>query len=105
MWKWIMTNPLKSICAIVVRMPIMDAYLQRKATRELYWPVVNKLMQGSKPSTIPSAVRIAREDIDSYMCEMFLPDEWSDLKATRFGVIIGPSGSGKTSAARDLPMQ
>lgn len=43
MWRWIISNPVISVCAVAVGLPMMDAYLKRKATKELYLPVMNKL--------------------------------------------------------------
>ena len=46
MWKWIISHPLRSVCVVALGLPMVDAFLKRKAAKELYLPVVTKLTQG-----------------------------------------------------------
>ena len=97
-----MVSNLLNLCAVAVALPIMDAYLKRKAANEMYLPVLNKLTQGLRPSLRVHAKRMPREEILSFMCNKFLLETWEKLKETHFGVTFGPSSSGKTSAMREL---
>ena len=100
--EWVIENPLKSTCAVLTGVPILDFYLRRKAKKEFYSPVVEKLSKGSKPSTIGQNTIIPCPEVSSYLTRMFLPEVLGKSTGTRFGVIIGPSGSGKTFAVREV---
>lgn len=63
MWRWIVLNAVKFVCAVAVGLPMMYAYLKRKAAKELYLPVVNKLNQ---PLSTVSAGRMPRKDTWHY---------------------------------------
>ena len=102
MWRWIINNPLISASAVVLGIPVVDFFLNRKARKELHAPVLKKMMSGSKPSIPLKETMIPRPKIEADISKMFLSDPAGETEFSRFGVVIGPSGCGKTSALRAM---
>ena len=105
MLKWILENPIKSVCiGGCVGSPFINVYLKRKAKKELYSPVYKRLISGSKPSMLlhdNTTGLIPRQKLADDLASFFLP-EANAAPFMRFGIINGPSGSGKTQAVREL---
>ena len=102
--KFIWKYPLRSaMMGAFITSPLLDRWLRHRAHNQLYGPVYQKFLTGSRPlneDRYKGMKVVDRETVFEMIKTELFPEPVNHNKGTHFGVIIGPSGSGKSCAVQ-----